>query len=60
MGFDQAVLSIVVDDPSLIVGDSLNEIFPLSAVHHGVEELSVGISIFQEADARTLPLPRAI
>jgi hypothetical protein len=60
VGLDQALLSIVVGDPSLIVGDSLNEIFPLSAIDHGVEEFCVGLSIFQEADARALPLPRTI
>jgi hypothetical protein len=28
VGLDQALFSIVVGDPSLIVGDSLNEVFP--------------------------------
>jgi hypothetical protein len=51
---DQALLSIIVGDPSLIICNSLDEIFSMSPIDLSVKELCVGISILSKTGRKQL------
>jgi hypothetical protein len=60
MVLDQVFLPNMVDDPALIICNSLNKILSSTDIDFSVEELSIGISILEELYASTLPLPSPV
>jgi hypothetical protein len=47
----------MIDNPTIIMLESMNEIFPPPGVNPNVKVSCVGITLFEIRDSRSLPLP---